>query len=134
MEENWENKIPIIESNCNVKFSLVHLLYTSNSHYTFCSFCSHHKYMEVINDPGGSTAPLRYITHGSLKEKNNKEDGKLQCFLFFSFLFFFFQKEGRCFASYTDIAAQGLDFPAIHWMVQLNWTQDANTYIHSAGS
>ena len=72
--------------------------------------------MEVINDPGGSTAPLWYITHGSLKEKNNKEDGKLQCFLFFSFLFFsffFFQKEGRCFALYTDIAAQGLDFPAM---------------------
>ena len=97
MEENWENKIPIIESNCNVKFSLVHLLYTSDSHYTFCSFCSHHKCVEVINDPGGLTAPLRYSTHSSLKEKNNKEDGKLQCFLFFSFLFFSKRRPLFCF-------------------------------------
>ena len=68
MGENWENKLPIIESN------------------------SHHRCVEVINDPGGSTAPLRYITHGFLKEKNNKEDGKLQCFLSF-FFFFFFEKK-----------------------------------------
>ena len=99
MEENWENKLPIIESNCNVKFSLVHLLYTSDSHYTFYSFCSHHKCVEVINDPGGSTAPLRHITHGSLKEKNNKEDGKLQCFLFFSF--FFLKKKAAVFLVQT---------------------------------
>ena len=71
MGENWENKLPIIESN------------------------SHHKCVEVINDPGGSTAPLQHITHGSLKEKNNKEDGKLQCLLsfFFSFSFFSFEKK-----------------------------------------
>ena len=116
MEENWENKLPIVESNCNVKFSLihllytsdsfcsfvhitsnvkfsfVHLLYTSDSHYTFCSFCSHHKCVEVINDPGGSTAPLQYITHGSLRRKTI-EDGKLQCFFFLFFSFFFFKKK-----------------------------------------
>ena len=29
------------------------------------------------------------------------------------------QKDGCCFALYTDIAAQRLDFVTIHWVVQL---------------
>lgn len=33
----------------------------------------------------------------------------------------------------TDIAARGLDFPAVNWVVQLDCPEDANTYIHRAG-
>ncbi|XP_028414592.1 probable ATP-dependent RNA helicase DDX10, partial [Dendronephthya gigantea] len=33
----------------------------------------------------------------------------------------------------TDIAARGLDFPAVHWVIQLDCPEDANTYIHRAG-
>ncbi|RDD44614.1 putative ATP-dependent RNA helicase DDX10 [Trichoplax sp. H2] len=33
----------------------------------------------------------------------------------------------------TDIAARGLDFPAVDWVVQLDCPEDANTYIHRAG-
>ena len=33
----------------------------------------------------------------------------------------------------TDIAARGLDFPAIHWVIQVDCPEDANTYIHRAG-
>ncbi|XP_064627994.1 probable ATP-dependent RNA helicase DDX10 [Lineus longissimus] len=33
----------------------------------------------------------------------------------------------------TDIAARGLDFPAVHWVLQLDCPEDANTYIHRAG-
>lgn len=33
----------------------------------------------------------------------------------------------------TDIAARGLDFPAVHWVVQVDCPEDANTYIHRAG-
>ena len=33
----------------------------------------------------------------------------------------------------TDIAARGLDFPAVHWVVQLDCPEDANTYIHRVG-
>lgn len=33
----------------------------------------------------------------------------------------------------TDIAARGLDFPAVHWVVQLDCPEDANMYIHRAG-
>ncbi|CAK9290614.1 unnamed protein product [Gordionus sp. m RMFG-2023] len=33
----------------------------------------------------------------------------------------------------TDIAARGLDFPEVHWVVQMDCPEDANTYIHRVG-
>ena len=33
----------------------------------------------------------------------------------------------------TDIAARGLDFPGIHWVIQVDCPEDANTYIHRVG-
>ena len=33
----------------------------------------------------------------------------------------------------TDIAARGLDFPAVDWVVQLDCPEDVNTYIHRVG-
>ena len=33
----------------------------------------------------------------------------------------------------TDVAARGLDFPAVDWVVQLDCPEDAQTYIHRVG-
>ncbi|XP_058797144.1 probable ATP-dependent RNA helicase DDX10 isoform X3 [Phymastichus coffea] len=33
----------------------------------------------------------------------------------------------------TDIAARGLDFPQVSWVIQLDCPEDVNTYIHRAG-
>lgn len=33
----------------------------------------------------------------------------------------------------TDIAARGIDFPAVDWVVQLNCPPDVDTYIHRVG-
>ena len=33
----------------------------------------------------------------------------------------------------TDIAARGLDFPAVDWVVQVDCPEDADTYIHRVG-
>ena len=43
----------------------------------------------------------------------------------------FFRKKAAVLLC-TDIAAQGLDFPVVHWVVQLECPEDANTYIHRA--
>ncbi|XP_041354361.1 probable ATP-dependent RNA helicase DDX10 [Gigantopelta aegis] len=33
----------------------------------------------------------------------------------------------------TDVAARGLDFPEVNWVLQLDCPEDANTYIHRVG-
>ncbi|KAI2107623.1 ATP-dependent RNA helicase dbp4 [Ophidiomyces ophidiicola] len=33
----------------------------------------------------------------------------------------------------TDVAARGLDFPAVDWVIQLDCAEDADTYIHRVG-
>jgi ATP-dependent RNA helicase DDX10/DBP4 len=40
-------------------------------------------------------------------------------------------KSGCLFA--TDVAARGLDFPAVDWVVQVDCPEDADTYIHRVG-
>ncbi|CAF1086604.1 unnamed protein product [Rotaria sp. Silwood1] len=44
----------------------------------------------------------------------------------------FCRKQYACLFA-TDIAARGLDFPAINWVVQFDCPPDANTYIHRVG-
>ncbi len=33
----------------------------------------------------------------------------------------------------TDIAARGVDFPAVDWVVQVDIAEDVNTYVHRVG-
>lgn len=33
----------------------------------------------------------------------------------------------------TDLAARGLDFPEVHWVVQADCPEDVATYIHRVG-
>lgn len=39
----------------------------------------------------------------------------------------------HCVLLATDVAARGLDFPDVDWVVQLDCPEDATTYIHRAG-
>jgi ATP-dependent RNA helicase DDX10/DBP4 len=44
-----------------------------------------------------------------------------------------FTSSSNAFLFATDIAARGLDFPSIDWVVQLDAPEDAETYIHRVG-
>ncbi|KAF2723895.1 DEAD-domain-containing protein [Polychaeton citri CBS 116435] len=44
----------------------------------------------------------------------------------------FSQMKHACLFS-TDVAARGLDFPAVDWVVQVDCPEDADTYIHRVG-
>ena len=44
-----------------------------------------------------------------------------------------FSRKQRAVLFATDIAARGLDFPVVEWIVQLDCPEDANTYIHRVG-
>ncbi|TPX64256.1 hypothetical protein SpCBS45565_g06007 [Spizellomyces sp. 'palustris'] len=44
----------------------------------------------------------------------------------------FCRKKAVCLIA-TDVAARGLDFPAVDWVIQLDCPEDAETYIHRVG-
>ena len=55
---------------------------------------------------------------------DNEEDGNLESIC----------KNKAAVLLCTDIiATRGLDFPAVHWVVQLSCPEDANTSIHTVG-
>jgi ATP-dependent RNA helicase DDX10/DBP4 len=64
--------------------------------------------------------PLLHL-HG--KQKQTKRIDIYQRFL----------KSSHSILFATDIAARGLDFPSVDWVVQLDAPEDADTYIHRVG-
>jgi ATP-dependent RNA helicase DDX10/DBP4 len=44
-----------------------------------------------------------------------------------------FTKSSHAVLFATDIAARGLDFPAVDWVLQVDAPEDAETYIHRVG-
>lgn len=44
-----------------------------------------------------------------------------------------FSQSKHCVLFSTDVAARGLDFPAVDWVIQLDCPEDADTYIHRVG-
>lgn len=77
--------------------------------FAFEAFCRLH--------PG---VPLLHL-HGKQKQTKRVE----------IFSKFISMKSAFLFA--TDIAARGLDFPAVDWVLQLDCPEDADTYIHRVG-
>lgn len=65
--------------------------------------------------------PLRCL-HGGMKQAKRTA-------VFYDFC----QSEGGMVLLATDIAARGLDFPTIDWVVQADCPEDAATYIHRVG-
>jgi len=97
-----------IKSHLQAKV-LVFLSSCKQVRFVFETFCKLH--------PG---APLLHL-HG--KQKQTK---RLEIFNKFSSM-----KHAYLFA--TDIAARGLDFPAVDWVVQVDAPENAETYIHRVG-
>ena len=48
-------------------------------------------------------------------------------------IFYDFCQKKEAFLFCTDIAARGLDFPAVDWVLQLDCPEDVDTYIHRVG-
>ncbi|RIA99079.1 P-loop containing nucleoside triphosphate hydrolase protein [Glomus cerebriforme] len=97
-----------IKSHLQTK-ALVFLSSCKQVRFVFETFCKLH--------PG---VPLLHL-HG--KQKQTK---RLEIFDKFSSM-----KNAYLFA--TDIAARGLDFPAVNWVIQVDAPENAETYIHRVG-
>jgi len=44
-----------------------------------------------------------------------------------------FLRKGNAVLFATDLAARGLDFPSVNWVIQIDCPPDVNTYIHRVG-
>jgi ATP-dependent RNA helicase DDX10/DBP4 len=64
--------------------------------------------------------PLQLL-HGKMKQQRRM------------LVYYDFVKKPACVLFATDIAARGLDFPAVDWVVQLDCPEDTQTYIHRVG-
>ncbi|RKP13653.1 P-loop containing nucleoside triphosphate hydrolase protein [Piptocephalis cylindrospora] len=61
------------------------------------------------------------LLHGKQKQQKRLE------------IFDTFSRTKHAFLFCTDIAARGLDFPAVEWVIQADAPEDAETYIHRVG-
>ncbi|KAK8801136.1 hypothetical protein WA158_001906 [Blastocystis sp. Blastoise] len=63
-----------------------------------------------------------------LMELQGRQKQTMRTYIYYDFL----QRENACLFC-TDIAARGLDFPNIDWVIQFDAPPDAATYIHRVG-
>jgi len=97
-----------IKTHLQVK-ALVFFSTCKQVRFSFEAFCKLH--------PGVSIMHL----HGKQKQSKRLE------------IFQRFTMANHAFLFATDIAARGLDFPAVDWVIQLDAPEDAETYIHRVG-
>ncbi|KAG9291025.1 hypothetical protein G9A89_012897 [Geosiphon pyriformis] len=97
-----------IKSHLKCK-ALVFLSSCKQVRFVFETFCKMH--------PG---VPLLHL-HGKQKQMKRVE------------IFNKFSTMTSAYLFATDIAARGLDFPAIDWVIQVDAPEDADTYIHRVG-
>jgi len=64
----------------------------------------------------------------NLFELHGKQEQNKRTAIYFQFIE---KKSAVLFA--TDIAARGIDFPAVDWVIQFDCPEDINTYIHRVG-
>lgn len=64
----------------------------------------------------------------SLYELHGKQEQNKRTAIYYQFV----EKKHACLFS-TDIAARGIDFPAVDWVIQYDAPEDINTYIHRVG-
>ena len=48
-------------------------------------------------------------------------------------IFYAFQEKRYAVLLTTNIAARGIDFPYVNWVVQVDCPEDVNTYVHRIG-
>jgi ATP-dependent RNA helicase DDX10/DBP4 len=87
----------------------------------FLSTCKQVRFVHAAFKKLRPGVPLRAL-HGGMKQ--GKRMGSFQDFC----------AQRACVMLATDVAARGLDFPAVDWVVQADCPEDVAAYIHRCGS
>ena len=64
----------------------------------------------------------------NLFELHGKQDQNKRTAIYFQFV-----EKKQAILLCTDIAARGVDFPAVDWVVQVDIPEDVSTYVHRVG-
>jgi len=108
-----------LQDKLNMLYSFIRSHLTSKI-IVFVSSCKQSRFaFEVFRRlrPG---VPLQLL-HGKMKQERRM------------LVYYDFIKKPACVLFATDIAARGLDFPSVDWVVQLDCPEDTATYIHRVG-
>jgi ATP-dependent RNA helicase DDX10/DBP4 len=86
----------------------------------FLSSCKQSRFVFEVFRRLRPGVPLQLL-HGKMRQERR------------SLVYYDFCQKPECVLFATDVAARGLDFPGIDWVVQLDCPEDSETYIHRVG-
>ena len=86
----------------------------------FLSSCKQSRFVFEVFRRLRPGIPLQLL-HGKMRQERR------------SLVYYDFCQKPECVLFATDVAARGLDFPNIDWVVQLDCPEDSETYIHRVG-
>nr|ASF90253.1 hypothetical protein SPAR04937 [Bartheletia paradoxa] len=108
-----------LEKKLDVLFSFIRTHLTTKA-VVFMSSCKQVRFIYETFCKLHPGIPLMHL-HGKQKQMKRLD------------IFTKFSSSKTAFLFATDIAARGLDFPAVDWVIQLDAPEDAETYIHRVG-
>jgi ATP-dependent RNA helicase DDX10/DBP4 len=108
-----------LQDKLNLLYSFIRTHLTAKT-IVFLSSCKQSRFVFEAFRRLRPGVPLQLL-HGKMKQKR-------RMLVYYDFL-----KKPSCVLFATDIAARGLDFPSVDWVLQLDAPEDVATYIHRAG-
>lgn len=108
-----------LEDKMNMLYSFIRS-HLQNKTIVFVSSCKLARYMFEVFRRLRPGVPLQLL-HGKMKQSR-------RMLVYYDYL-----KKPSAVLFATDIAARGLDFPSVDWVLQLDCPEDIESYIHRAG-
>ena len=108
-----------LEDKLNLLYSFLRT-HTKNKSIVFLSSCKQTRFVFEVFRRMRPGVPLLHL-HGKMKQARRMH------------IYYDFLKKPAAALFATDIAARGLDFPAVDWVVQADCPEDVQAYIHRVG-
>ena len=108
-----------LQDKLNLLYSFVRSHLTSKT-IVFVSSCKQARFLFESFRRLRPGVPLQLL-HGKMKQQRRM------------LVYYDFVKKPACVLFATDVAARGLDFPSVDWVMQLDCPEEVDTYIHRVG-
>ncbi|OMJ89590.1 hypothetical protein SteCoe_8212 [Stentor coeruleus] len=112
-----------IEVDLQNKFNLLFSFLKTHLHHKTIVFLSSCKQVRFVYESFKMLHPGIQIMEIHGKQKQSKRTA----------IYYAFMEKTEAVLFCTDIAARGLDFPLVHWVVQVDCPEDVESYVHRIG-